>query len=461
MESWSDEAGETWASRDKLGGMRCLKVVLVSGVSLLGCNSDPAAEETSSGTDTSAETGSGDGDGDPGDGDGDPGDGDGDPGDGDGDTGDGDCAPPDPPLAQTLDGEWSELPAPMLGFDCTLGEGDGPAWVQGVIVSEAETGIDHLAVGPDGKLYAAGWIDDGELGALFAGVLLGNGPSADELWARSWTYAGDAWGARSMATVGNGRVWLGLAPEHLLAAGEAGELIEGPIEAVTLGSRYVDTLAPGDGVLVAAIVERAAPPDCIARKRLQLHDPITAESLAPAPALITGQVFGVGGDGSGGGWMATLDLNGAALTAYHYGMDGALLGSFSVTNQGNNVIAADMAIAPDGDLVFALRSLGFIEVQRFSPDGTSQWNVSLPDFGGQYGEPHVAIGAAGDAVVAVTAGTGFLLAQVSGNGNVDWAGHRSCGGDPTEVHDVVVGGSGIWVGGVQMGASSVAWVGNL
>jgi hypothetical protein len=65
------------------------------------------------------------------------------------------------------------------------------------------------------------------------------------------------------------------------------------------------------------------------------------------------------------------------------------------------------------------------------------------------------------AVVAVTAGSGFLLAQVSANGSVDWAGHRSCGGDPTEVHDVVVGGSGVWVGGVQVGASSIAWVGNL
>jgi MYXO-CTERM domain-containing protein len=110
MESWSDEAGETWASRDKLGGMRCLKVVLVSGVSLLGCNSDPAAEETSSGTDTSAETGSGDGDGDPGDGDGDPGDGDGDgdPSDGDPGDGDGDC------------------PVGQLGCMCTNGGGCDP-----------------------------------------------------------------------------------------------------------------------------------------------------------------------------------------------------------------------------------------------------------------------------------------------------------------------------------------------
>jgi hypothetical protein len=438
--------------------MQCLRILLVSGVAVLGCNSDGAAEETSTGSETSSESssGDGDGDGDPGDGDGD-----GDGGDGDGDTGDGDCPPPEPPPAQTLDGEWAELAEPNLGFDCTLGEGDGPAWVAGVTVSEGETGIDHLAVGPDGKLYAAGWIDDGELGAVVAGVLLGNGPTEDELWARSWTYTGDARSARGLATTGNGRVWLSLAPEHLLAVGEAGELVEGPIEAVTLGTRYIETLGLGDDLLATAVVDRPSPPDCIAHTRLQLHDPTTAESLAASPALITSEVFGVGGDGSGGGWMATLDLNGAALTANHYDADAALIGSFSVTNQGNNVIAADMAIAPDGDLVFAVRSLGFIEVQRFAPDGTAQWSVDLPDFGGQYGEPHVAIGAMGDAVVAVTAGSGFLLAQVSANGSLDWAGHRSCGGDPTEVNDVVVGGSGIWVGGVQVGTSSVAWVGNL
>jgi hypothetical protein len=441
--------------------MQCLRVVLVSSVVVLGCNSDPAAEEASSGSETSAESGSGDGDGD-GDGDSGDGDGDGDGGDGDGDTGDGDCPPPEPPVAQTLEGAWAELPAPDLGFDCTLGQGDGPAFVAGVQVSEAESGIDHLAVGPDGKLYAAGWIDEGELSALAAGVLLGDGPnSEDELWARSWTYAGDAWGARGLATTGNGRVWLSLAPEHLLAMGEAGELVEGPFEAVTLNNRYIDVLGLGDDMLAAAVVDRPDPPDCITHTRLQLHDPTTAESLAASPAVITGEVFGVGGDGSGGGWMATLDLNGAALTATHYGTDGAVLGSFSVSNQANNVIAADMAIAPDGDLVFAVRSLGFIEVQRFAPDGTSQWGVDLPDFGGQYGEPHVAIDAGGDAVVAVTAGSGFLLAGVTANGSVDWAGYRSCGNDPTEVHDVVVGGSGIWVGGVQVGASSVAWVGNL
>lgn len=439
--------------------MQCLRIVLVSGVAVLGCNSEPAADETSSGSET-AGTSTGDGDGD-GDGDSGDGDGDGDSGDGDGDTGDGDCAPPDPPLALTLEGEWAELAEPTLGFDCTLGEGDGPDWVAGVTVSDAETGIDHLAVGPDGKLYAAGWIDDGALGAMVAGVLLGAGPSGDELWARSWTYAGDAWGARGLATTGNGRVWLSLAPEHLLAVGDAGELVEGPIEAVTLGTRYIETLGLGDDMLATAVVDREAPPECIAHTRFQLHDPTTAETLAASPALITSEVFGVGGDGSGGGWMATLDLNGAALTANHYGPDAAIVGTFSVTNQANNVIAADMAIAPDGDLVFALRSLGFIEVQRFSPDGTAQWSVDLPDFGGQYGEPHVAIGAAGDAVVAVTAGSGFLIAQVSANGSLDWAGTRSCGGDPTEVHDVVVGGSGIWVGGVQVGAASVGWVGNL
>jgi hypothetical protein len=214
-------------------------------------------------------------------------------------------------------------------------------------------------------------------------------------------------------------------------------------------------------MLAVAVIDRPAPTDCIARTRLQLHDPVTAESLVASPPLITGEVFGVGGDGSGGGWMATLDLNGAALTANHYGVDGALLGAFGVSNQANNVIAADMAVAPNGDLVFVLRSLGFIEVQRFSPDGTAQWSLDLPDFGGQYGEPHVAMAADDGAVVAVTAGSGFLLAQVSANGSVDWAGHRSCGGDPTEVHDVVVGGSGVWVGGVQVGASSIAWVGNL
>jgi hypothetical protein len=445
-------------------GMRCLPTVLVFGVTViasslgLGCNPQPAEDESGSGSETASESGTGDGDGD-----GDAGDGDGDTGDGDGDgdnTGDGDCPPPDPPLALTLEGTWTELATPTLGFDCTLGQGDGPPWVEGVVVSEAEAGVDHLAVGADGKLYASGWIDDGGLGALVAGVLLGNGPAGDDMWARSWVYTGDVWSARGMATTGNGRVWVNLAPEHLLAVGEAGDLVEGPLEAVTLGSRFFETLGLGDDVLAAAVVDREAPPDCIARTRFQLHDPTTAESLAASPSLITGVVFGVGGDGSGGGWMATLDLNGAALTANHYGMDGALLGSFGVTNQANNVIAADMTVA-DGDLVFALRSLGFIEVQRFLPDGTQQWNVQLPDFGGQYGEPHVVVGGNGQAVIAVTAGSGFLLAGVSGNGSVDFAGHWTCAGEPTEVHDVVVGATGIWVGGVQMGASSVAWVGNL
>jgi hypothetical protein len=443
-----------------LPGMRCLKTVLLSGVAVLGCNPGPAADESGSGSETASESGTGDGDGD---GDGDPGDGDGDgdSGDGDGDTGDGDCPPPEPPVAQTLEGTWTELAEPSLGFDCTLGGGDGPDWVEGVVLSDAEAGIDHLAIGPDGKLYAAGWIDDGGLGALVAGVQLANGPGSDELWARSWTYTDDPWAARALATTGNGRVWLSLAPEHLLAVGEAGELVEGPFEAVTLNQRYIETLGLGDATLAVAVVDRALPPDCIERTRLQLHDPTTAESLAQAPSLIAGKIFGVAGDGSGGGWMATLDLNGAALTAYHYDMGGAMVGSFSVTNQGNNVIEADMAVAPDGELVFALRSLGFIEVQRFSPDGTSQWNVDLPDFGGQYGPPHLAVSAGGDAVVAVTTGSSFLLAQVSANGAVDWAGQRSCGGEPTEIHDVAVGGSGIWVGGVQAGASSVAFVGNL
>jgi hypothetical protein len=440
--------------------MHDLRTVLVCSVALLGCGSEPATDESGSGSDMS-ESGSGDGDGDPGDGDGDSGDGDGDSGDGDGDTGDGDCPPPNPPVAQTLDGEWADLAAPTLGFDCTIGEGDGPAWVAGAVVSESEAGIDHLAVAADGTLYAAGWIDDGELGALVAGVQLGNGPSGDELWARSWTYADDAWGARGLAAASNGRIWLNLAPEHLLAVGETGELLEGPIEAVTLGTRFIAALGLGDDALAIAAVDREAPPDCLPHTRLQLLDPTTTESLAASPAHITSLVFGVGGDGSGGGWMATLDLSGAALTAYHYGVDGALLGSFGVTNQGNNVIAADMVVAGNGDLVFALRSLGFIEVQRFSPDGSEQWNVALPDFGGQYGEPHVAVEAGGDAVMAVTAGSGFLLARVSANGSIDVAGHWTCGGDPTEVHDIAVGASGIWVGGVQVGASSMAVVGNL
>jgi hypothetical protein len=444
--------------------MRHLPIVFVSGVTVLacslglGCNPEPTADESGSASETATESGTGDGDGDTGDGDGD---GDAGDGDGDGDTGDGDCAPPDPPLALTLEGEWTDLALPTLGFDCSLGQGDGPVWVEGVVVSEAEAGVDHLALGADGKLYAAGWINEGELGALVAGVLLGNGPGSEELWARSWTYTGDAWSARGMATTGNGRVWINLAPEHLLAVGGAGELVQGPIEAVTLGSRFFEALGVGDGNLAAAVVDREAPPDCISRTRFQLHDPNTAESIAASPSLIAGRVFAVGGDGGGGGWMATLDLNGAALTANHYDTDGALLGSISVTNQANNVIEADMAVAADGNLVFALRSLGFIEVQGYSPDGTQQYNAQIPDFGGQYGEPHVVVDANGQAVMAVTAGSGFLLAGVGADGNVDWAGHWTCGDDPTEVHDVVVGGSGIWIGGAQVGASSVAWVGNL
>jgi hypothetical protein len=330
-----------------------------------------------------------------------------------------------------------------------------------VIINDGDAGIDHVAVGSDGTLYAAGWIDDGGLGALIAGVQFGAGPGSDLMWARSWTYTGDAWGAHGLAATDNGRVWINLAPEHLLAAGGMGELIEGPIEAVTVGARYIAMLGLADDGLATAVVDREVPPECIEHTRWELHDSTTGQSVANSPSQITSKVFGVGGDGSGGGWMATLDLNGSALTAYHYDPDGGMLGSFGVTNQANNVIEADMAVAGNGDLVFALRSLGFIEVQRFAPDGSMSWNVMLPDFGGQYGEPHVAVGAGGDAVVAVTSGSGFLLASVSANGNINSAGTYACGNDPTEVHDVAVGQSGIWVGGTQVGATSVPFVGNL
>src|SRR5689334_9789570 len=114
--------------------MRSLRSVLIFSVAVLGCGSDPGADESGSASETNGES-AGDGDGD---GDGDSGDGDGDSGDGDGDTGDGDCPPPDPPLAQTLDGEWAELADPMPGFDCTLGEGDGPNWGQGVIINDGD-----------------------------------------------------------------------------------------------------------------------------------------------------------------------------------------------------------------------------------------------------------------------------------------------------------------------------------
>jgi hypothetical protein len=439
--------------------MRGLRNVLVGGVAVLGCGPEPAADESGSVDETLGE--SGDGDGEPGDGDGESGDGDGEPGDGDGETGDGHCPPPDPPVGGTLEGEWAELPEPMLGPSCTLGEGDGPAWVDGAVVSESESGIDWVALGVDGTLYAAGWIDDGALAALVAGLRLGGGgPGGDQLWARSWTYAGDAWGARGVAAMGNGRVWLALAPEQLLAFDGTGALLEGPFEAVTVGSRYIGEIGVADDVLGMVVIQRETPPGCLERTRLELHDPTTAETLTAAPSFIASTVFGLGGDAGGGGWLATLDLNGAALTANHYDIEGASIGSFSVTNQGNNVIAADMASVPDGDLVFAVRSLGFIEVQRFSPDGTQQWNVMLPEFGGQYGEPQVAIDQDGDAVVAVTEGAGFLLARVPANGTVEFAGHWSCD-DPTEIRDVAVGSTGIWIGGTQMGASSVGFVGNL
>jgi hypothetical protein len=437
------------------------ELVVLTVTVLLGACSDSAGKDTGSASETAGDgdgdntASAGDGDGTPGDGDGTPGDGDGDGAAGDGD-GDGACEG-GPTPAGTLMGTWADLPEPSVGFDCSLAEGDGPNWQDGIVVADGGAGIDFVEIGSDGKAYAAGWIGEG---SLLAGVELdGQGPNSQGVrWARSWTYAGEAWPAAGLVATDNGRLWLNTAPEHLLAAGQDGALLDGPLELFVPGDRYIRAIGRGDGNLLVAAIQRATPPNCIEYTRMQIHDQTSADPLATSPTLISPAVFGLEGDGSGGGWMATLDLNGAALTANHYDNAADVSGMFGLSNQANNVMAADMAVAPNGELVFALRSLGFIEVHRYAPDGTQLWTMTLPDYGQQYGEPRVAVDGMGAAVIGVTVGTSFELARVLADGSLDWGGRYACAA-AVELHDVDVADNGdVWVGGVQ---DQTAWLGAL
>ena len=365
-------------------------------------------------------------------------------------TGDEGCPPPDPPVGQTLEGEWLEVAEPAPGQICMLESGMGPDFDEGFFASEAgvPSRVGHLAVGGDGKVYAAGAVEDGGTAAWVGAIgQMNNNPS----WARTWTYVDDPHPARGLAATDNDRLWFFAAPEHLFAVDYDGNLIDGPIQAFDPEIRYIDRLATGDGKLLLTVVNRPSPPNCIESLRMQLTNQVTGVGEGTTPQIFATQVAGLSRDGAGGGWQAIVDLNQAAATYSHYGSDAAQIAQWGTSNQAGYVLSSDIALAQNGDLIMALYSPGKVEVHRYDPDGNQLWLTEVADLGNDYGPPSLTLDAGDEAYVAFDIGDGFTLAAVQGDGTADWAGYWTCGAGAVDVHDIAVDGNLLWVGGEEVG----------
>ena len=434
-----------------------LALCLLALPTWLAC-SDPAGEEESEAA-SGSETDGGDGDGD------DPsttatsptaGDGDGDEptsGDGDGD-GDADTCEPDPPLAETLEGELSELAEPTPEFSCNLLDGDGPGFNAGYLAPGGSSTLDFVDVGSDGLVYAAGSV--GNEGLLLS-VELGNNPNNNSAWARQWSYTAGPGAVRGMVAEFD-RVWLSTAPEHLLAIAYDGTLAEGPLEPVMPGLAYISALHAGANQLLVGATDRGGPPTCLGPTRVQLADPGSGAALDTTEGSFTTRPYGIGSDGSGGLWLATLDLNGQGVTITNIDADGIKGVEIPVSNDDAFAIGGDFAVASNGDPILALRGPFIIELYRFNPDGSEQWMITLPALGTEYNpDPHIDLDASDTISLAIDVDTSLGFAQVDGGGNVGALSRWDCGA-PLVVTDLAVSpnGSDIWVSGVQDGRGFLA-----